>query len=153
MRERLWQLLEPLVVECGFELIELELHFGPQGVLRLYIDRVDADPSHPITVEDCEKVSRLVSQCLDEQDPIPGEYALEVSSPGFDRPLRTLAHFERHLGCRLKVETLLPIEGRKRWTGELIHVQGKRIELRVDGQEVTLDHSAIKSARVVPDFG
>jgi len=152
MRERLWQLLEPWVTELGYELIELELHLGSQGVLRLYIDHARADVTEPITVDDCERVSRVVSTGLDEHDPIPGEYALEVSSPGLDRPLRTLIHFERYVGERIKVETSLPRDGRKRWTGQLVGVTGEEIELMVDGQTVILPHAQIKTARVVPDF-
>jgi|APCry1669189733_1035249.scaffolds.fasta_scaffold02878_1 ribosome maturation factor RimP len=152
MRERLWRLLEPWVSELGYELVEIEYQPSARSVLRVYIDHptVDADP---ITVEDCERVSRAVSEGLDESDPIPGEYALEVSSPGFDRPLRTLAHFARFAGERVKVETLLPKDGRKRWTGDLVAVKGELIELNVDGQTVLLEHREIKSARIVPTFG
>jgi len=152
VRERLWRLLEPWVSELGYELVEVEFHPGAHATLRIYIDHREVSET-PITVEDCERVSRAVSVGLDETDPIPGEYALEVSSPGFDRPLRTLAHFARFCGERIKVETHLPREGRKRWTGDLVAVQGEQIELRVDGQQVLLDHRDIKSARVVPSFG
>lgn len=152
MRERLWQLLEPWVTALGYELVEIELHVGAQGYLRLYIDHADEAVEAPITVEDCERVSRVVSSGLDEHDPIPGEYALEVSSPGWDRPLRTLKHFAGSIGERIKVETSVPLDGRKRWAGQLLAVAGEQIELMVDGQVVHLPHAKIKSARVVPDF-
>jgi ribosome maturation factor RimP len=155
MRESLVKLLEPEISALGLELLELEFHpQGRGGVLRLYLDRPDG-PSGPVlvTIEDCEAVSRRVSAVLDVSDPIPGEYTLEVSSPGFDRPLRTAAHFSRYLGCRAKVESLVPRDGRRRWTGEIREVDGSRVRLEVDGQMVDLDVKELKMARLVPEFG
>jgi ribosome maturation factor RimP len=153
MREVLLRLLEPEVAALGYELVELEFHpHRGGGLLRLYIDR--AGPGEEgVTVEDCEAVSRRASAVLDAADPIAGEYTLEVSSPGFDRPLRTKAHFERFAGSRIKVESLVPRAGRRRWTGRLAAVSETGVELEVDGQPVALGFGEIKSARVVPEFG
>ena len=146
------RLLEPEVAALSCELVELEFHpHRGGGLLRLYIDRAGA--SDGVTVEDCEAVSHRVSATLDVADPIPGEYTLEVSSPGLDRPLRTRAHFERFAGSRIKVESLVPRAGRRRWTGTLVAVGATGIELEVDGQPVALELNEIKTARLVPEFG
>src|SRR5215471_18240775 len=94
LRDRLVGLLTPVVNDLGLELWELEYHTQRSGgLLRLYIDRSDG-----VTIEDCEQVSRAVSTVLDAEDPIPGQYTLEVSSPGLDRVLRTREHFARFVG-------------------------------------------------------
>src|SRR3984893_15476834 len=115
LRERLIALLEPVLVRLGYELVELEYAAGrSQAVVRIFIDKAAG-----ITVEDCERVSREVAALLDVDDPIPTAYTLEVSSPGFDRVLRTPAHFERFVGSRVFVELKVPRAGRKRYTGML----------------------------------
>jgi ribosome maturation factor RimP len=149
MREALIRLLEPEVAALGCELVELEFHpHRGGGLLRLYIDRAGG-----VTVEDCEAVSRRVSATLDVADPIGGEYTLEVSSPGLDRPLRTRAHFQRFTGGRVRVESLVPRAGRRRWTGTLVAVGDAGVTLEVDGQPVELALNEIKTARLVPEFG
>lgn len=146
MREQLLSLLEPPVGALGYELIDVEhVVAGPGGVVRLYIDAPAG-----ITVEDCERVSHAVSAILDAEDPIPGAYTLEVSSPGLDRILRTREHFERFRGNRIKVQLALPIEGRRRYTGTLRGVAGDAIEMEVDGEPVMLAIAQIHKARVVP---
>ena len=80
-------------------------------------------------------------------------YSIGGSSPGFDRPLGTLEHFDRFVGGRVLVESVLPRDGRRRWTGQLMAVEGQNIVLEVDGQRVDLELSAIKTARLVPEFG
>jgi len=153
MREALIRLLEPEVAALGCELVELEFHpHRGGGLLRLYIDRTDGG-ADGVTVEDCEAVSRRVSATMDVADPIAGEYTLEVSSPGFDRPLRTRAHFLRFAGGRVKVESILPRAGRRRWTGTLVSVGEAGVVLEVDGQPVELALNEIKTARLVPEFG
>ncbi len=153
MREALIRLLEPEVAVQGCELVELEFHpHRGGGLLRLYIDRMGG-AADGVTVEDCEAVSRRVSAALDVADPIPGGYTLEVSSPGLDRPLRTRAHFVRFTGDRVHVESLVPRDGRRRWTGKLVAVGESGLTLEVDGQPVELAFNEIKTARLVPDFG
>lgn len=148
MREQLLSLLEPPVGALGYELIDVEfVAAGPGGVLRLYIDAPAG-----ISVDDCERVSHAVSGILDAEDPIPGAYTLEVSSPGLDRILRTREHFERFRGNRIKVQLAQPIDGRRRYTGTLKGVAGDAIEMEVDGVPVTLDIARIQKARVVPEL-
>lgn len=171
MREQLIRLLEPEVEALGFELVELEFnaHRGG-GLLRLYIDKPASavmptalpEPSESafeqesqggVHVDDCALVSRRVSEVLDVADPIKSAYTLEVSSPGFDRPLRTRAHWERFVGHRVRVETALPRDGRKRWTGRLDAVKDDgTVLLDVDGKAVELGLDEIRHGRLVPDF-
>src|SRR5579864_6309350 len=118
LRERLIALIEPVLARLGYELVELEYAAGrSQAVVRLFIDRPEG-----VGVDDCERVSREVAAILDIEDPVPSAYTLEVSSPGFDRVLRTPAHFERFVGSRVFVELKQPRAGRRRYTGELLTV-------------------------------
>lgn len=147
LRNQLGELLGPVVAGLGYELWELE--YAPRaggGLLRLYIDAPDG-----ISVDDCERVSRAVSTTLDDADPIPGEYTLEVSSPGLDRVLRTQAHFARFAGERVKLEMMRPIDGRKRFQGLLKHVGESEITLAMDGGTVSLPIDDIHRARLVPE--
>ncbi len=147
LRDQLGELLGPVVAGLGYELWEIE--YAPRaggGLLRLYIDSPDG-----ISLDDCEKVSRAVSAVLDEADPIPNEYTLEVSSPGMDRVLRTQAHFARFAGERVKVEMIQLINGRKRFQGRLKQVGESEITLEMDGSEVSLPIDDIHRARLVPD--
>jgi ribosome maturation factor RimP len=117
-------------------------------------DAFEARSQGGVHVDDCEKVSRRVSDVLDVADPIKGGFTLEVSSPGFDRPLRKRTHWERFAGHRVKVETSVPREGRRRWTGQIVRVtDAGSVELEVDGQPVELALDEIRHARLVPDFG
>ena len=96
-KERLIALLEAPLAALGFELADLDVHLGRRGLLRLFIDREAG-----VKLEDCERVSEQLGAWLDVEDPLPGSYVLEVSSPGFDRRLRTLAHFARFAGERVE---------------------------------------------------
>ena len=144
LRERLIALIEPVLVRLGYELVELEYAAGrSQAVVRIFIDQPAG-----ITVEDCERVSREVAALLDVDDPIPTAYTLEVSSPGFDRVLRTAAHFERFVGSRVFVELKVPRAGRRRYTGTLQAVNAAGIELEVDKQKVEIPFDEIGKARL-----
>jgi ribosome maturation factor RimP len=167
LRQGLFAAMEPVVQVAGYELVEVEMvGAGREAVLRIYIDRLpgageavvpDSDGAAGeiaaqggITVDDCEKVSRALSEWLDVEDPIAGAYYLEVSSPGFDRPLRTAAHFAAQVGQRVKVETTLPVGDRRRFTGNLLAVEGDEVVVDVDGQPWRLPLAGIARARVVP---
>jgi ribosome maturation factor RimP len=144
LRERLYPLIEPVVGRLGYELIELEYAPGHgRSLLRLFIDREAG-----VGVADCERVSREVGALLDLEDPIPGAYTLEVSSPGFDRLLRTPAHFGRFLGSRVFVELKEPREGRRRYTGRLLTADEAGIALEVDKQHVEIAFAEIGKARL-----
>lgn len=147
LRDQLGELLEPVVSGLGYELWELE--YSPRaggGLLRVYIDSPDG-----IGLDDCEKVSRAVSDTLDAADPIPGQYTLEVSSPGLDRVLRTRAHFQRFAGERVRLEMMQPIAGRKRFSGRLLDVGESEITLELDGGSVNLPIDDIHRARLAPE--
>ena len=144
LREQLTALIEPVVERLGFELVELEYGAGRgHALLRLFIDREGG-----ITVDDCTRVSREVSALLDVEDPIPTAYTLEVSSPGFDRLLRTRAHFGRFVGSRVFVELKEPRAGRRRYTGTLLTVDDAGIALEVDREHVAVAFDEIGKARL-----
>lgn len=139
-------LLEPTVVRLGYELSDLELRLGGgSGVVRLFIDKPEG-----VTLDDCEKVSRAVSALLDVEDPIPGHYNLEVSSPGTDRKLTKPEHFERFMGSIVKVQMRFPVGGRRRFRGELTAIDAGNIVVNVDGEPFELPMATIDTARLVP---
>jgi ribosome maturation factor RimP len=138
--------LTPLVEGLGYELWELEYSAGRgNGFLRLYIDAEAG-----ITLDDCERVSRAVSAVLDAEDPIPGHYTLEVSSPGVERPLRTAQQFAQFVGETVYVETVQVIEGRRRFKGPLVAVDAATIEVEVDGRRWALPLDGIRKAHLAP---
>lgn len=144
LRERLMALIEPLVGRLGYELVELEYGAGRgHGMLRVFIDAAAG-----VGVDDCERVSREISALLDVENPIPGGFTLEVSSPGFDRVLRTREHFGRFVGSRVFVELTEPRAGRRRYTGELLAVDEAGIVLAVDRERVTVAFAEIGKARL-----
>jgi ribosome maturation factor RimP len=152
MRDALMRLLEPPIEALGFDVVDIEYaQAGRGGVLRVFIDRRAQDSSIGITVDDCANVSHAVSEVLETRDPIKGHYTLEVSSPGFDRILRTRAHFERFVGERIFVELKLPIEGRRRYVGELKSVADGTIVVEVDGTAHSLPIDRIQKARLRPE--
>ena len=149
MRERLLSLLEAPIGALGYEVVELEFHpQGRGGLLRVYIDKEEG-----VTVDDCEIVSKQVSAVLDVEDPIPGHYTLEVSSPGLDRPLRKAADFARFTGQQARIDLELPLEGRRRFSGALRGCEADEVTIEVDGVEHRLPLSGIAKARLVPDLG
>jgi len=144
LRERLCALLEPVLARLGYELVELEYAPGQgRALLRLYIDAPAG-----VGLDDCERVSREVSSLLDIEDPIPSAYTLEVSSPGFDRLLRSRAHFGRFVGSRVFVELKEPRAGRRRYTGTLLTVDEGGIALEVDRERVAMTFEEIGEARL-----
>ena len=144
--DELAKLLEPAVERLGYELSDLEVKLGGKnGVVRMFIDRPDG-----IGLEDCEAVSRAVSALLDVEDPLPGHYNLEVSSPGMDRKLTKMAHFQRFTGETVKVQMRFPIEGRRRFRGRLLSTDDENIVIDVDGESHTLPMATIDTARLVP---
>jgi ribosome maturation factor RimP len=149
MRDALMRLLEPPIEALDYELVDIEFERGG-GVLRIFIDRRAGSSGNGVTVDDCARVSHAVSQVLEIQDPIKGHYTLEVSSPGFDRILRTRAHFERFLGQRIFAELKLPLDGRRRFVGVLKSIAGDTIVMEVDGKAHSLPLERIQKARLRP---
>lgn len=152
--EDIARLLAPTVTSLGLELLGIEYLPAPGGALvRLYIDVPAADAAdRHVGIEDCESVSREVSAQLDVEDPITGNYTLEVSSPGIDRPLFGAAQFGRFPGESAKVTLKLPQAGRRRLQGEILRVEGEAIVFRVDDSEFVVDAGNIDKARLVPDW-
>jgi ribosome maturation factor RimP len=143
-----------ILSDLGLECIGVE--FTPshgQSTLRVYLDVVATDgESREVNVDDCETASRELSAMLDVEDPVPGHYVLEVSSPGIDRPLFTAAQFGKVVGQEVKVLLKMPVDGRRRMKGRLVSVEGERIALDIDGKAFEFEHAAVESARVVPDW-
>lgn len=148
LRDRLTDLLEPVIRSLGYELVVLEFGAGTgAGTLRLFIDGPDG-----ITLADCEKVSREVAGVLDVEDPIPSAYQLEVSSPGMDRPLAKPEHFLQFKGEVARVQMLAPVDGRRRFQGRVLDADADSVTLEIDGAAVTLPFRDIEKAKLVPDF-
>jgi ribosome maturation factor RimP len=146
--DKLMAIIEPAVSALGFELLGVE--YMPQGrhsLLRIYIDHEDG-----ITVDDCGDVSHQVSAVLDVEDPIRGEYTLEVSSPGLDRPLFTLAHYERYSGNQAEIRLHAPLHGRRKFKGRLQGVEDDEVIIEVDGEEYRLAIGNIEKAHLVHEW-
>nr|WP_246505585.1 ribosome maturation factor RimP [Coralloluteibacterium stylophorae] len=144
-------LLAPVIASLGLGLELLGVEYVPspsRALLRIYIDAADRS----VTLEDCETVSREVSAVMDVEDPISSQYVLEVSSPGLDRPLFSVAQFARHQGETVKVGLRLPQDGRRRYQGRIVRVAGQVVVLEVDGAEVEVAHDNVDKARIVPDY-
>ena len=151
--QALAQRFSDVLADLGLECIGVE--FSPsqgQSTLRVYLDVLDHADGREVTVDDCEAASRELSALLDVEDPIPGHYLLEVSSPGIDRPLFTAEQFARVLGQEVKVLLKAPVEGRRRLRGKLVAVDGERLTFEADGKAFEFDHDDVESARVVPDW-
>lgn len=145
---RLKKLLATVVEAMGYELVGVEYHpHRSNGLLRIYIDSANG-----ITVDDCQRVSEQVSGVLDVEDPIPGHYTLEVSSPGMDRPLFEAEHFARFAGHKVRVHLTAPLNGRRNFTGRLQGLRDDDVLLEADGQELPLPLARIEKARLVPEF-
>ena len=141
-------MLEPTIERLGYELTDIELKLGGRsGLLRIYIDKDDG-----VDIDDCEVVSQQVSAILDVEDPIPGNYTLEVSSPGLDRTLTKPGHFRRFMGEDIKVKLRFPLDGRRNFRGALKSADDEAIEVEVDGESYRLPLSTIESARLVPSL-
>ncbi len=144
----LWSLFEPVVSGMGYELIEIEHFPNPKhGVLRLYIDAQAG-----VTIEDCSSVSRQISALIDVEDPVRGQFTLEVSSPGVDRPLKRLKDFQRFIGEMVKIKTSMPLEGQRNFKGRLLGADDLSVVIETETEELTLPMAAIDKARLVPQF-
>jgi ribosome maturation factor RimP len=146
--QQLHTMLAPAIVALGYEFWGLEYFtHGGQSVLRVFIDNPNG-----IGVEDCAQVSRQISAVLDVEDPIAGEYTLEVSSPGMDRPLFTLEQFRLYIGEQVRIRLRTPFEGRRNFNGRLVNVEDEDIVVAVDEHEYLLPVETIDKAHLVPRF-
>lgn len=138
-----------LINAMGYELVGCEIASqGRQLVFRIFIDSPNG-----ITLDDCSSVSRQVSAMMDVEEPLQGRYVLEISSPGIDRPLFELAHYQKYIGRRVKIRLYSPINQRRHYTGILQRVEGEDIYLSVEGQEqeMVLPFSIIEKANLTGD--
>ena len=139
------ELIGTTVQALGLELWGVELlQQGKYSLLRIYIERDEG-----VSIEDCEKVSRQISALLDVEDPIAGEYTLEVSSPGVDRPLFSIGQYEQYVGSEVTLKLRKPIEGRRKFKGQILKVTGDIVGLLVECTEYDLEHSEIEKASIV----
>ncbi|MGB5440554.1 MAG: ribosome maturation factor RimP [Gammaproteobacteria bacterium] len=143
------ELLEPGIRSLGYELVGVEYKRGGPGggLLRVYIDREEG-----ISADDCQKVSYQVSGVLDVEDPIPGHYTLEISSPGLDRMLFRLEDFERFAGHEVKLRVIYPIEGRRKFKGRLLGLRDENVVIAQDDEEISLPFDQVEQARLVPEY-
>ncbi|NOQ94645.1 MAG: ribosome maturation factor RimP [Methylophaga sp.] len=139
------QLIELPIESLGYELVGVEyIKNGSNTILRIYIDAEQG-----IGIEDCERVSHQVNGILEVEDPINSAYSLEVSSPGFDRPLFKAKDFERFVGNEVKISMKLPIQGRRNFKGVLQGFDDGEILIVVDGEEYGLPLTKLAKARLV----
>lgn len=131
VKAKLSELIEPLVESRGFELVYLEYIPGKQAQLQIFIDREGG-----ITIDHCELINKAVSDLLDYHDPIDHAYALEVSSPGLERPLTKKEHFDRFSGEKVKIKTSEDLKGRKKFSGRLEGTEKDNVLVRLDNDQV-----------------
>lgn len=143
---RVVDIVTPSLEAMGYELVRAHLVGGPRPTLQIMADRADGKP---MSVEDCADISRAVSAILDVEDPIPTAYVLEVSSPGIDRPLTRRKDFEVWAGFEAKLESRVAVDGRKRFRGKLLGVDGDEIKVLVEGAEMRVPFDAVQRAKLV----
>ena len=146
--DKLYDLIKPVVTGLGYELVGMEFAAGKgNGLLRIYIDNANG-----IDLDDCQTVSYQISGLLDVEDPVPGQYNLEVSSPGLDRPLFEKVHFDRFAGSLVRLRTQVPHNGRKKFQGILHGMEGELVVIEQDGETVKLPFTEVEQAKLVPEF-
>jgi len=145
MDRRLAEIITPVIEDMGYELVRVRLMSGKTATLQVMADRPDGG----IEVDDCAKISTALGAVLDVEDPIVDEYALEVSSPGIDRPLTRLKDFANFEGYEAKLETDDLIDGRRRFKGELAGVEGNEVLINIEEGTVGLSFEWLSDAKLV----
>ena len=140
------ELIEPTLHDMGFELVRVLMSGGQRPTLQVMVERSDRGP---VTLDQCAEVSHAISALLDVADPLPGAYRLEVTSPGLDRPLVRRADYERFAGFEARLETELPLEGRRRFRGRLLGIADDQVRLALPEGETSIPLDAIKKAKLV----
>jgi ribosome maturation factor RimP len=144
--DRVEQLVAPTVEGMGFSIVRVLLSGGDRLRLQVMVERQD---EQAMTVDDCADLSRAISAVLDVEDPIVEAYTLEVSSPGIDRPLVRRRDFERFAGFEVRIETIQTVDGRRRFHGRLVGVDGDVVRISVEGEAVELPLAGITKAKLV----
>jgi len=146
--EHLVDLIEPIVEGLGYECVGIEYNPHPQhGLLRIYIDSENG-----ILVDDCSKVSHQLSGVLDVEDPIQGNYQLEISSPGADRPFFKLSQFQQYIGSTVTINLFSAIDKRKKLTGQIQAVEDDDVLLQEGEQILRIPFQVMSKARLVPEY-
>ena len=148
--DKIQALINPVISDMGYELVGIEyVASGKHSTLRIYIDS-----DNGIGVDDCETVSRQVSAILDVEDPITNQYNIEVSSPGVERPLFHIGHYQRFLGHDIKLRLVRPINGQRKFVGAIGSVSetNNSVELVTELGPVMLDIELIEKANLVANF-
>ena len=145
-RDRVVALLQPVLEAMDFDLVRVMVQGTVNTTLQVMAERRDGGA---MTVDDCAEISRAVSATLDVEDPLPGSYTLEVSSPGIDRPLVRSQDFERFTGFEAKIETTRPISGRKRFRGKLLGTTEAGVRIALGEGETELPFGEIHRAKLV----
>jgi len=143
---RVEELIAPSLEALGFELIRVRYSGAGHPTLQIMIERLDRAP---LTIDECATASNSISALLDVEDPINEAYNLEVSSPGLDRPLTRIGDFERFAGFEAKIELAALINGRKRYRGQLLGVEGGNVRISADGIVAMLPFTVIKNAKLI----
>ncbi|MFA7468403.1 MAG: ribosome maturation factor RimP [Desulfotomaculaceae bacterium] len=142
------KLIAPGLDGMGIELVDIQyVREGGQWFLRLFIDQPGG-----IGLEDCQRVSEYVDPLLDEHDPVPHAYTLEVSSPGIERPLKKPADYERFTGRQISLNTFVPVAGRRKFKGVLMAASNHSVTLEADGNNIVIPMKQVASARLVAEF-
>lgn len=144
--ERISQIIAPAIEGMGYEVVRVQISGTQRPILQVMAERTDGTA---MTVDDCADISRTVSALLDVEDPIKGTYTLEVSSPGIDRPLTRLKDFGRFAGFEARIETRLPIDGRKRFRGHLRGTQDGHVKVETQEGPVEIPYDAIQKAKLI----
>ena len=140
------RLVQPALEQLGYDLVRVRFDGGGHRTLQIMAERQDR---REMSVEDCAQISRNLSAILDVEDPIVGSYALEVSSPGIDRPLVGRDDYERFAGFDAKIEAHRLLDGRKRFKGKLAGMRGEDVLVECDGAERAIPLAEIASAKLL----
>jgi ribosome maturation factor RimP len=143
--ETITKAVEPALSDMGYELVRVAINGAEMKTVQIMAERADRQD---MTVDDCEKISHTASALLDVADPFNGRWVLEVSSPGIDRPLVKPADYDRFKGEEAKVELVNDIDGRKRFKGILKGIEGTKISMDFEGQEISFDFADVAKAKL-----
>ena len=143
---RIETMIASAIEPMGYDLVRVRLSGGHQPTLQVMAERRDG---RAMSVDDCAEISRSLSAHLDVEDPIPGAYTLEVSSPGIDRPLVRAQDYERFSGHEAKVELREPVDGRRRFRGRILGLTGDQVRIALPEGEASVPFASISAAKLV----
>lgn len=139
-----WQLIEPILNETVYDIYDVEYQReGAEWYLRVFIDKEGG-----VDLDDCEKVTDLINDPLDDLDPITEPYFLEVSSPGIERRLKSITHFEKAIGEKIRLKTYAKVENRKEWVGILQEITDDAVILNVEGETLAVPFDMVAKANI-----